>query len=255
MSITRSPRRQTWTNINNEIINDPRIPIDTLGLFVYLLSKPDHWNINVSNLMTWAGAGRQKVYRMLQDLQACGYASYTKHNDGTTDWIISEDRMDTPYAENHHKPHDEKPDEENHHHIVNTERAVSTEKKPFDQTAFDAWWELYPKKVGKKHALAAWKKLRPDTQLVQTILADTRNRKENDRKWIEGFIKDPVRYIRHEQWDDEIDTRVAKATTSLPHDMAGLTAVAEKHNLHPKGHPPQTIRNVYEYRSWIEERM
>ena len=38
--------------------------------------------------------------------------------------------------------------------------------KHIDQTAFDQWWSLYPKKVGKKPALTIWKRIKPDAELL-----------------------------------------------------------------------------------------
>jgi len=127
MSITRSPKRQTFTIIDNSIINDRRLPFDTLGLLVWLLSKPDSWNVNAKYIQDHFCIGRKLLYRMLGQLQELGYAHYTKRNDGHTDWIISEAPTDTPYDPEGHKPHAPKPDQAKGHVLVKTERAVNTE--------------------------------------------------------------------------------------------------------------------------------
>jgi len=66
---------------------------------------------------------------------------------------------------------------------------------------FNEFWSLYPKKTGKKKTEELWKKL--DMESQSKILEDIPKRM-NDEKWKGGFIKDPERYIKHEQWNDEI---------------------------------------------------
>lgn len=66
---------------------------------------------------------------------------------------------------------------------------------------FEDFWKIYPKKTGKKKTAELWSKLKTDTQ--RRIVEDIPKRML-DTKWINGFIKDPERYIKHEQWNDEI---------------------------------------------------
>ncbi len=71
-------------------------------------------------------------------------------------------------------------------------------KKKLD---FKLFWDIYPLKQGKKDAKEAWDKLDPDTQ--QLILNDIPRRRADD-KWVNGFVKEAVRYIKKQQWEDEI---------------------------------------------------
>lgn len=66
---------------------------------------------------------------------------------------------------------------------------------------FVSFWNEYPKKVGKSNAYELWEEL-SETQ-KDLILADVPERK-SDEKWVGGFIKDPERYIKNRQWEDEI---------------------------------------------------
>ncbi len=66
---------------------------------------------------------------------------------------------------------------------------------------FDEFWKLYPKKVGKPKTFDLWKSL--SLKEMDSILEDVPKRKLDD-KWINGFIKDPERYIKNRQWEDEI---------------------------------------------------
>ncbi len=66
---------------------------------------------------------------------------------------------------------------------------------------FEEFWKLYPKKVGKPKSMELWSNLSKDD--MQKAIADIPKRKA-DRKWIGGFIKDPERYIKNKQWEDDI---------------------------------------------------
>lgn len=239
--------QENYTVIDNRIHDMTQLTLGARYLWIYLFGRPDNWQVKTSQLQTVLGYKAQTIRKFYNELidanlltverKNTGHCVYRLHGITTGENITRENvtrEKVTP--------------------IVSTERAVSTEKKPFDQTAFDHWWNLYPKKVGKKQALAAWKKLKPDTYLVSTIVTDTIRRKEQDRKWIDGFVKDPVRYIKHEQWTDEMDTSAPK-TTALPNDMEGLSRVAVERGLHAPGQAPGNIRNAFEYKSWIQERI
>jgi len=85
---------------------------------------------------------------------------------------------------------------------LETETETETEtEKYIVQNEFARWWKTYPKKVGKKPALAIWKRIKPKTDL---LIADVENRIKNDRQWMEGFIPNPTTYLNQERWNDEL---------------------------------------------------
>ena len=71
---------------------------------------------------------------------------------------------------------------------------------------FDEFWEVYPKKRAKKDALAKWKRKGLD-KIADQLIADVKNRIENDDEWRGGFIPHPTTYINGERWNDEISKR------------------------------------------------
>ena len=75
MSIRRasSEVRHTYTIIPNATINDEDLSWEALGLLVFLLSKPDHWVISPTHLVKQRGSGRQRVYKILHELEEAGY--------------------------------------------------------------------------------------------------------------------------------------------------------------------------------------
>ena len=71
---------------------------------------------------------------------------------------------------------------------------------------FSIFWSEYPKKVGKKAALTAWNRLKPDSALFERIMQAVSNAKKSEQ-WIrEGgrFIPNPATWINQGRWDDEL---------------------------------------------------
>jgi len=90
--IFRINRQNNFTHLSNEVINDSSIEWNDLGLLIYLLSKPEQWKVSVKHLSSVRKSGRDALYSSLKRLQKIGYARYTRHADGSTDWSI----YDTP---------------------------------------------------------------------------------------------------------------------------------------------------------------
>lgn len=68
---------------------------------------------------------------------------------------------------------------------------------------FAAFWDAYPRKVGKKAAVAAWKKAKIGKALAARIPAAVEAQK-NTRKWREGYIPNPATWLNQGRWDDEV---------------------------------------------------
>jgi len=69
---------------------------------------------------------------------------------------------------------------------------------------FEHWWELYPKKHGKRAAWAEWLKLKPTGTQVEAW-CDTLVRQTQSREWLKDggqFIPDPERYLKRGKYED-----------------------------------------------------
>ena len=78
---------------------------------------------------------------------------------------------------------------------------------PIVPSAFDVFYDNYPKKSGRKEALKAWNKLAPSEALIIRIMRDIVNRVEQGH-WCTGsgkqYIPGPAPYLNQERWTDEI---------------------------------------------------
>jgi hypothetical protein len=78
-------------------------------------------------------------------------------------------------------------------------------KKSLLEQRFDEFWAAYPKKVGKKAAWSAFKKVKPDAELFDKIMtaigrakATWQWQRENGR-----YIPNPKTWLNEGRWDDE----------------------------------------------------
>lgn len=77
------------------------------------------------------------------------------------------------------------------------------------QARFDRWYAAYPKRAHRLDAERAWQRLDPDDDLTELLLADIPARLEG-RKWADGYIEDPARYLNQYAWEDDIEPVAAE---------------------------------------------
>lgn len=106
---------------------DEQLTYDARGLLFYLLSKPDDWVIRIDDLRR-AGCGRDKVYRIIDELVKAGYMTpRSKRQDDKGRWIWTPHRLyERPYPEN---PYTDCPYTENTEIKALSSESLSTENK------------------------------------------------------------------------------------------------------------------------------
>lgn len=89
MAIVRVRKDANYFAASNEPFNDKRLSWESRGLMGYLLSKPDHWQINMEDLLKQGPAGEHKLRRMMAELRKCGYMNRIRITmpGGVFDWI------------------------------------------------------------------------------------------------------------------------------------------------------------------------
>lgn len=68
---------------------------------------------------------------------------------------------------------------------------------------FELFWNIYPKKVGKKPCEQKWISKKLDNH-IEIILEKVKEQVASDDKWLRGYAPDPLTYINQERWNDEI---------------------------------------------------
>ena len=149
MSIIRIKRRRSYTVLSNSLINDARLSWDSLGVLVYLMSKPDDWEISPRQMLNskdFQGTRRQlsehKLYRkVFAELREAGYLDMTRFGNGKVLWeVYEEPRGQSQNADGAHcaehsdeKPSDENPRDDDRQDLIKTDLLVSTDPLPKEE--------------------------------------------------------------------------------------------------------------------------
>ncbi len=87
------------------------------------------------------------------------------------------------------------------------------------ENGFESFWEVYPRKVGKKATLKAWERLRPSKELQERIINAVEQQKKSEQWTTENgrYIPNPATWINQGRWDDELampkgNSRASKGT-------------------------------------------
>lgn len=77
---------------------------------------------------------------------------------------------------------------------------------------FNEFWSAYPRKVGKKDAVKAWKKLKPDDALRKAILDGVGRWKQSDQWQRDNgqYIPYPATFLNGERWNDDCSLAIGK---------------------------------------------
>ena len=69
------------------------------------------------------------------------------------------------------------------------------------EVLFDDFWKNYPRKVGRQEAVKAWKKIKPDANLLNQILAALEWQRKTWRD--PEYIPYPASWLNGRRWEDE----------------------------------------------------
>jgi hypothetical protein len=86
------------------------------------------------------------------------------------------------------------------------DKNVKNEKKKHNGTSleFDAFWSVYPKKVGKKAAVKAWRAAK-DKPPIHDLVAIVRQQRTCEAWQKDGgqYVPNPATWLNQGRWDDE----------------------------------------------------
>lgn len=105
MSIIRAARKTQFYTLPTATIDDDRLSWEARGLLIYLLSKPDHWKVQVKDLINRTknaigrASGRDKVYTILNELRTAGYIVRFFNREGGNFIGVEYEIADTPDLE------------------------------------------------------------------------------------------------------------------------------------------------------------
>lgn len=80
-STIKSGRKKGFIVLYREAAQDNRLTLEARGLFDLMVSLPENWEYTVSGLAVKAGCGKDKIRRLLKELQTIGYLVREQSHD------------------------------------------------------------------------------------------------------------------------------------------------------------------------------
>lgn len=234
MSIIRAPRPEVnFYLLNKSISEDQRLSWAARGLLVFLLGKPDHWEVSTHHLIGQTkdclgkASGRDAVRGLIRELEQAGYLrivleradggefggrSYTVSESPATDYPgpVEPSPVNPPLVSIEGKQ--------------GLNKAAKTEKPMCENElaeAFEVFWKLYPNKKAKVNARKKWLKIKPDAELRLTMMSALGNHLLS-RDWAKDdgqYVPMAVTWLNGERWTDVLKPATAaggQAFNNLP---------------------------------------
>lgn len=90
MPVMRIKRRDSFTVIDNAVLNHKTLSLKATGLLCYLLSKPNGWRISSVRIANDKIDGRDSVRTAMRELQELGFisAERERQEDGTLQTVV-----------------------------------------------------------------------------------------------------------------------------------------------------------------------
>ncbi len=205
-------------------LSDPQLKMASFsakGMWIYLLcfmwECPERGKISgtKAQIMKVLGATEIELNQFLTEAKTLNFCDVTKCNDGCNDNVtIINRRMHREWKEKENtrlrvqKFRGSVDGNDNVTEMYSRARAADGDSSNINSSTFNdsffAFWEAYPKKIGKKEAFRAWQKAvdKPD---IDTILMAIRNQVNSDawRRNDGQYIPHPATWLNQGRWDDE----------------------------------------------------
>lgn len=234
MAIIKTRKESNYVCIDNSVLEDKRLSLKAKGLLAYLLTKPESWQIKINHLVNQSTDGKGSHYSTIKELINAGYITKKQlHIDGRLS-VVEYSVYEKPHSKSKLQQSELQLAEIQHAEIQDAEiqdaeirTLVSTDSSKTDisnkicsakesvshETGFSEFWKQWPSgyKTGKKICLEYWKRHNLKEKAHQ-IASDVARRKEMDTRWGNGYIPNPITYLRQERWDDDMVVGVTKRT-------------------------------------------
>jgi hypothetical protein len=214
-----------FTQFPNSWARDNRIGFRAKGVLTLLMSHTDGWQISLQSLATTSQDGITAIRTAVQELEAAGYLTRTlvrndKAQVEATEWIIS-DPFEIQIIESNDYALENLTSgnlTSGNLTLKNTNIKEHNNKEHNENNIFEAFWEVYPRKIGKGSARTAFekaiKKEKPETILqVATFYAN-----KSDLPDLQ-FIPHPTTWLNQERWHDDLNASGVSNATQVASDI------------------------------------
>lgn len=221
-----------WIKLHRDIVNwEWYRDIPTFKLFMHLLIMANHqdkkWQgetIKTGQVLTGrkslsedTGLSEQQVRTAVKKLLKTGEISTSKStNRFSIITICNYNAYQSLKTDINQQPNQQATSKQPQTRIKELKNITNTHQKPPKgggySADFLAFWEAYPRKVGKGAAYTVWKRIKPVNGTIQQILDAVACQRKTDQWKKDGgqFIPHPTTWLNQRRWEDEIQTQKHK---------------------------------------------
>jgi hypothetical protein len=200
-----------FTQIPNDWVRDSRLSLKSIGLLAQLLSHSEGWNVTISSLATANNCGRDLIAGAVRELEGAGYLVRQQNRSTGGEfaevvWWTAEPTGKSPSTgfPATVKPAPVEPA------TVNpllkktiSKKTINIEDQDKDlMVSFNEFWDIYPRKMGKGEAKAAFVKAVTKYGL-ETIFDGVRRLASDPNLPAPQFVPRAATWLNQERWDDE----------------------------------------------------
>lgn len=269
-----------FTIIPNFVLQTISNPL-ALSVYCYLISLPNDWTVNKAQLRKHFGVGRDKLDAAMKFLNQNYLIAYFQDRDKSgiygnsyivvkngneyRDKVINSTaplKISSPVKCNQkHATAPLKTRDTDYpgngktaptNNIINKKEKIKTNTSSVDDgdKGFLAFWNKYPKKVGKKQAQRSWNRLsKKNKELVMDDIP-----KRQDAVWKHNskqYIPNPATYLNNERWLDDmiphIEISSSRGYTARSGELKSTVPFYKSQGnkiLNKRSKPPQSFKNI-----------
>jgi hypothetical protein len=176
-----------FTQIPNDWVRDSRLSLKSIGLLAQLLSHSEGWNVTISSLATANNCGRDLIAGAVRELEGAGYLVRQQTGfPATVKPAPVEPATVNPLLKK-----------------TISKKTINIEDQDKDlMVSFNEFWDIYPRKMGKGEAKAAFVKAVTKYGL-ETIFDGVRRLASDPNLPAPQFVPRAATWLNQERWDDE----------------------------------------------------
>lgn len=187
-----------FTQIPNAWVRDTRLSLKAIGLLAQLMSHSIGWNVSIRSLAEANGCGLDFIRSAVAELESVGYLVRLQERDGNgrfgeTTWQTC-DPSDSPTPEN---PTPVNPTPKN-----TSSKEEQSKEIHGVREAFEAFWEVYPRKAGKQAAAKAFHRACVALGGPSKLLEGAKAYRDDPNR-VEAYTAHAASWLNAGRWDDE----------------------------------------------------
>lgn len=244
MAIRKAKQHTQYAQIPNSTLRDKSLSFEARGVLAMLLSLPEDWSVNIAWICNQSGsAGRDKVSRILKELQQAGYMIKRPRQGegGKMDGVDWDVYLDPVPLENRITENPSYGESATTNKELNKEREIQSntvrKKRTTKPDAFKQFYDQYPSHRKGGTDAAAWKKWKAEklTDQDAEMALSWVMRANAVAGWSESrFVMGIVNFIGQRMWLTDVEKIANEISTaaSQKNNQRKLTPVEQVRAAH-----------------------